>query len=83
MPGASPGMLVGVGGLIYNAISAYLDIVTGGGKLESAFLKIRRFAKIVVRCHDYRSVHARNVRVLMVHRVCPNTRLAGCPSGQA
>lgn len=47
-PLASPEVVgVGIGGLIFNAISAYLDIATGSTKLVAE--KIKLCAKIFVR----------------------------------
>ncbi|CAM9467716.1 unnamed protein product [Ectocarpus fasciculatus] len=44
-----PEVGVGIGGVLFNAISAYLDIVTGSTKLGTKFDKLKRCAKIFVR----------------------------------
>lgn len=45
----SPEIGAGVGGLMYNAIFGYLDIVTGGSRLMIGIAKIKQCAKVFVR----------------------------------
>lgn len=47
---------MGVGGVLYNGISGYFDVVTGGTSLEAGIEKSKRCAKIFTRCrHDVSS----------------------------
>lgn len=46
---ASPEIGSGVGGVIYNAIFGYLDIVAGGPRLILGIAKIKQCAKVFVR----------------------------------
>lgn len=62
----SPEVGAGVGGLIYNAILGYLDIVIGSSELNIKFAKIQQCAKIFVRCVAY----PRTISMYRIHVPC-------------